>query len=51
MGSEIQCLSKYDDALQKMAVDIDYTAEEGYYTVENNSAPSTFNGSLKDAVC
>ncbi|GAA2912934.1 SPFH domain-containing protein [Enterococcus pseudoavium] len=29
---------------------IDYTAEEGYYTVENNSAPSMFNGSLKDAV-
>lgn len=29
---------------------IDYTAEEGYYTVKNNSAPSMFNGSLKDAI-
>ncbi len=29
---------------------IDYTAEEGYYTVKNNSAPSMFNGSLKAAV-
>lgn len=29
---------------------IDYTAEEGYYTVQNNSAPSMFNGSLKDAI-
>ncbi len=29
---------------------IDYTAEEGYYTVKNNSAPSMFNGSLKEAV-
>ena len=26
---------------------IDYTAEEGYYTVKNDSAPSMFNGSLK----
>ncbi|WP_086348100.1 SPFH domain-containing protein [Candidatus Enterococcus clewellii] len=29
---------------------IDYSAEEGYYTVKNDSAPSLFNGSLKDAV-
>ncbi|OJG71961.1 hypothetical protein RV11_GL003336 [Enterococcus phoeniculicola] len=29
---------------------IDYTAEEGYYTVKNELAPSMFNGSLKDAV-
>lgn len=29
---------------------IDYTAEEGYYTVQNNSAPSMFNGSLKSAI-
>ncbi|MGG7018089.1 UNVERIFIED_CONTAM: SPFH domain-containing protein, partial [Pseudomonas aeruginosa] len=29
---------------------IDYTAEEGYYTVKNDSAPSMFNGSLKDAI-
>ncbi|MEI5995455.1 SPFH domain-containing protein [Candidatus Enterococcus mansonii] len=29
---------------------IDYTAEEGYYTVKNDSAPSAFNGSLKEAV-
>ncbi|PZL75359.1 virion core protein [Enterococcus plantarum] len=29
---------------------IDYTAEEGYYTVKNDSAPSAFNGSLKDAI-
>lgn len=29
---------------------IDYTAEEGYYTVKNDTAPSLFNGSLKDAV-
>ena len=29
---------------------IDYTAEEGYYTVENNSAPSLLNGSLKEAI-
>jgi len=29
---------------------IDYTAEEGYYTVKNNLAPSMFNGSLKDAI-
>ncbi len=26
---------------------IDYTAEEGYYTIKNDSAPSMFNGSLK----
>lgn len=29
---------------------IDYTAEEGYYTVNNNLAPSTFNGNLKESV-
>lgn len=29
---------------------IDYTAEEGYYTVQNNSAPSMFNGSMKAAI-
>lgn len=29
---------------------IDYTAEEGYYTIENNSAPSMLNGSLKEAI-
>ena len=29
---------------------IDYTAEEGYYTVKNDTAPSMFNGGLKEAV-
>lgn len=29
---------------------IDYTAEEGYYTIKNELAPSMFNGSLKDAI-
>ncbi|WP_242359297.1 SPFH domain-containing protein [Lactococcus petauri] len=29
---------------------IDYTAEEGYYTVKNNTAPSMFNGGLKESV-
>lgn len=29
---------------------IDYTAEEGYYTIQNNSAPSMFNGNLKAAL-
>lgn len=29
---------------------IDYTAEEGYYTVKNDAAPSLFNGPLKEAV-
>ena len=29
---------------------IDYTAEEGYYTVKNELAPSMLNGSLKDAM-
>lgn len=29
---------------------IDYTAEEGYYTVKNELAPSMFNGSLKEAI-
>ncbi len=29
---------------------IDYTAEEGYYTVDNGQAPSMFSGSLKEAV-
>ncbi len=26
---------------------IDYTAEEGYYTIKNDAAPSMFNGTLK----
>lgn len=29
---------------------IDYTAEEGYYTINNELAPSMFNGQLKEAV-
>lgn len=29
---------------------IDYTAEEGYYTIKNDSAPSALNGSLKEAI-
>ena len=29
---------------------IDYTAEEGYYVVKNDSAPSLFNGDLKATV-
>lgn len=29
---------------------IDYTAEEGYYTVKNDTAPSMFNGGLKESV-
>jgi membrane protease subunit (stomatin/prohibitin family) len=29
---------------------IDYTAEEGYYTVKNELAPSMLNGSLTDAI-
>lgn len=29
---------------------IDYTAEEGYYTVDNASAPSMFSGSLKESI-
>jgi membrane protease subunit (stomatin/prohibitin family) len=29
---------------------IDYTAEEGYYKVENSSMPSLFNGNLEDVV-
>ncbi|WP_270316307.1 SPFH domain-containing protein [Lactococcus petauri] len=29
---------------------IDYTAEEGYYTVKNDTAPSMFNGRLKESV-
>ncbi len=29
---------------------IDFTAEEGYYTVKNDSAPSMFQGSLKEAI-
>ena len=29
---------------------IDYSAEEGYYTVNNSSSPSMFNGELKDAI-
>ncbi|SDZ23147.1 Membrane protease subunit, stomatin/prohibitin family, contains C-terminal Zn-ribbon domain [Proteiniborus ethanoligenes] len=29
---------------------VDYTAEEGYYKVDNSSLPSLFNGSFKDAL-
>lgn len=29
---------------------IDYTAEEGYYTVKNSSMPSLFNGQFKDTL-
>ena len=29
---------------------VDYTAEEGYYKVENSSAPSMFNGQFGDAL-
>lgn len=29
---------------------VDYTAEPGYYKVDNSSLPSLFNGQLKDAV-
>lgn len=29
---------------------VDYTAEEGYYTVNNSSAPSLFNGQFKDVM-
>ena len=29
---------------------VDYTAEEGYYTVKNSSLPSLFNGQFKDAL-
>ena len=29
---------------------VDYTAEEGYYTVQASSAPSLFNGQFKDAL-
>lgn len=29
---------------------VDYTAEPGYYKVDNSSLPSLFNGSLKDTV-
>ncbi len=29
---------------------VDYTAEEGYYTVDNSSLPSLFNGKFKDAL-
>ncbi len=29
---------------------VDYTAEEGYYKVDNSSAPSLFNGQLGDTV-
>jgi len=29
---------------------VDYTAEEGYYTVNNSSAPSLFNGEFGDAL-
>ena len=29
---------------------VDYTAEEGYYTVNSSSAPSLFNGQFKDSL-
>ena len=29
---------------------VDYSAQEGYYVVNNSSAPSIFNGELKDSV-
>ena len=29
---------------------VDYTAEEGYYTVKNSSTPSLFNGQFKDSL-
>lgn len=29
---------------------IDYTAESGYYTVKNDTAPSLFNGDLRDSI-
>ena len=29
---------------------VDYTAEEGYYTVNNSSAPSLFNGQFGDTL-
>lgn len=29
---------------------IDYTAEAGYYTVKNDTAPSMFNGNLRDSI-
>lgn len=29
---------------------IDYTAEEGYYTVKNDTAPSMFNGNLRESI-
>lgn len=29
---------------------VDYTAEEGYYKVDNSSMPSLFNGSFKDSL-
>ena len=29
---------------------VDYTAEEGYYTVQNSSLPSLFNGQFGDAL-
>ena len=29
---------------------VDYTAEPGYYKVDNSSLPSMFNGQLKDSI-
>ncbi|MQW23867.1 MULTISPECIES: SPFH domain-containing protein [unclassified Lactococcus] len=29
---------------------IDYTAEEGYYTVKNDTSPSMFNGNLRESI-
>ncbi len=49
-GSKIQV---YDNQLM-MLVDggkiVDYTAEAGYYTVDNSAAPSLLNGQLKDTL-
>lgn len=49
-GSKIQV---YDNQLM-MLVDggkiVDYTAEPGYYTVSNSSAPSLFNGQFGDTL-
>lgn len=49
-GSKIQV---YDNQMM-MLVDggkiVDFTAEPGYYTVDNSSAPSLFNGQFGDAL-
>ncbi len=49
-GSKIQV---YDNQMM-LLVDggkiVDYTAEAGYYTVNNSAAPSLFNGQFKDSL-